>query len=208
MKVATPTTAAMALAISPTTAAAWMLTRPGFFDFDRPLVMTPSRLLRDQQAMIDRTMGGFKQSSPRYEIVNDDEKFQIAVDVPGVKMEDIHVSLENDNSVLSISGVREASGESYRFTSKFSQSFSLDPSIDIDKFSANMKDGVLVVTAPKDMKRLEQSVRNIPITLHQDSPSEDTKPTTEVKVEKPETVKEEEKAKEIKVEAKETVEQK
>lgn len=206
-----PIAAVTALALTPAAADAWMLARPSFFDFDRPLVLSPSEILRDQQAMIQRMGGGvgFKQSSPRYEIINDDQKFQVAVDVPGVKMEDIHVSLEHDNSVLSISGEREASGESYRFTSKFSQSFSLDPSIDIDKFAASMKDGVLIVSAPKDMKRLEQSVRNIPISMHQDTakPALEENNVKDAKVEASDNAKQELKH-EIKVEAPETVEQK
>lgn len=59
----------------------------------------------NERALIDRM--GFKQSSPRYEITNKDTKFE--VDVPGVKLADIHVSVEHDNSILSIAGVREAS---------------------------------------------------------------------------------------------------
>lgn len=167
--------------------------RPSFYGFDRPLVLSPSEIMREQQAMMNRM--GFKQSSPRYEITNDNDKFEVAIDLPGVKMEDIHVALEGDNSVLSISGVREASGESYSFTSKFSQSFSLDPSIDIDKFTANLKDGVLIVSAPKDMKRLEQSIRKIPIIDHsKDAPALESQKdemettTQEVKVHKQETV--------------------
>jgi hypothetical protein len=40
----------------------------------------------------------------------------------------------------------------------------LDPAVDSDRFTANLKDGVLIVSAPKDMKRIEQNVRKIPIT--------------------------------------------
>ena len=124
--------------------------------------LSPSEMLSRQQALFDDM--GFKNMSPHYQITDDDTKFAVAVDVPGVKMDDIHVSLEHDNSVLSISGGREVSGESYNFTSKFSQSFSLDPSVDVGTIEANLKDGVLVVSAAKDLKRLEQSVKKIPIT--------------------------------------------
>ena len=76
-------------------------------------------------------------------------------------MEDIDVSVEDN--VLTVSGHRESADASYRFTSRFSQSFSLDPAVDMDKFSASMENGVLVVTAPKDMKKIESNVRKIPI---------------------------------------------
>jgi len=105
----------------------------------------------------------FKQLSPRYEIVNNSEQFQIAMDVPGVKMEDVHVSLEEGGKMLNIRGSRRAISDESSFTSQFSQSFSLDPVIDVENIQANLMDGVLTITAPKDMKRLEANVRSIPV---------------------------------------------
>merc|ERR1712164_185890 len=61
-------------------------------------------------------------------------------------------------------GQRVAATESSRFSSKFSQSFYLDPTVDVDKFTATLKNGVLVVSAPKDLGKLEENVRRIPIT--------------------------------------------
>ena len=69
-----------------------------------------------------------------------------------------------DDGYLTVKGHREASNGSSRYSSKFSQTFSLDPSVDLDKFTASLKNGVLVVSAPKDMKKLEASIRRIPIT--------------------------------------------
>ena len=166
MKLSIPNITIVSLALVPPVVSGWAL-RPSFYGFDRPLLLSPTEMLREQEALLNRV--GFKQSSPRYEITNDDKKFEVAVDLPGVKMEDINVALEHDNSILSISGVREASGESYKFTSKFSQSFSLDPTVNPDEIKANLKDGVLIVSAPKDMKRLEQNIRKIPILEAADS---------------------------------------
>merc|ERR1712107_359969 len=45
-----------------------------------------------------------------------------------------------------------------------SKTFSLDPSVDVDKFKASLNNGVLVVSAPKDFSKLEENVRRIPIT--------------------------------------------
>merc|ERR1712232_1468548 len=122
---------------------------------------------------------GFDQTmtSPRYELVDNDEKFQLSVDVPGVKMEDIDVSLED--GYLTVSGQRLSSNENSRFASKFSQSFSLDPAVDVEKFSANLDNGVLVVAAPKDMKRIEENVVRIPIVQGK-SPMLDDDSTVEV----------------------------
>merc|ERR1712124_100399 len=64
---------------------------------------------------------------------------------------------------------------SSRFSSKFFRSFSLDRTVDVDSFAANLKNGVLTISAPKDPKRLEENVRRIPIT-----PLEDGKEDKEV----------------------------
>lgn len=105
-------------------------------------------------------------TSPRYEITDSDNKFQLAVDVPGVKIENIDVSLED--GVLTVSGHREATDPNYSFKSRFSQSFSLDPAVDVDKFTADLKNGVLTVAAPKDLKKIEANIRKIPIAQAED----------------------------------------
>merc|ERR1712224_1006286 len=61
-------------------------------------------------------------------------------------------------------GKRTASSESSQFTSKFSKTFSLDKTVDVDKITAALKNGVLTVSAPKDLKKLEENVRRIPVT--------------------------------------------
>merc|ERR1712157_219653 len=65
--------------------------------------------------------------------------------------------------------------ETSRFSSKFFRSFSLDPTVDVDSLAANLKNGVLTISAPQDPKRLEENVRRIPIT-----PLEDGKEDKEV----------------------------
>merc|ERR1711862_912840 len=97
-----------------------------------------------------------------HELVDDDEKFELTVDVPGVKEENIDIKLED--GMLTVQGNRTASSESSQFTSKFSKTFSLDKTVDVDKMSAAMQNGVLTVSAPKDLKKLEENIRRIPIT--------------------------------------------
>jgi len=115
--------------------------------------------------MLDQQIG--HPSQQHYELIDNDEKFQLTVDVPGVKEEDIDIKL--DEGQLTIKGQRVATSESSRSTSKFSQSFSLDlTTVDVDHFTATLKNGVLVVTAPKDLAKLEEKVRRIPITTLED----------------------------------------
>merc|ERR1719446_826758 len=105
-------------------------------------------------------------SSNRYELIDNDEKFQLTVDVPGIKEEDIDIKL--DDGQLTVKGQRVGESESSRFSSRFSQSFYLDPTVDVDNFTATLKNGVLVVSAPKDLGKLEENVRRIPITPLED----------------------------------------
>jgi len=160
MKFLLPTVAALVAA--PVVVDAWSF---GLTPYGRSLVESPSQMLRRQQDLMNRVFGEpfFTESYPQYEVSQDDEKFEVAIDVPGVKAEDVNVSLENDGKVLAISGQRTDKGENYVGSTSFSQRFSLDRSIDAEKFSASLKNGVLVVTAPRDLKRIEASTRKIPV---------------------------------------------
>ena len=130
----------------------------------------PRELLRRQQQkqleLWDRSSNPTIQLV-QYQIRDTDLEFMVALDVPGVLAEDIDVALENDSQVLAISGEREKLGEhgsTYRVP--FAQKFFLeDETIDIDKFSASLKNGVLVVTAPK---RVSERTRKIPVVSEEE----------------------------------------
>merc|ERR1719446_1797093 len=160
---------AIALATLPA-AASWSM---GPYYYSTPslrLVEKTSTLddmLRNQRAIAKRMFD--KQvtfSSNRYELIDNDEKFQLTVDVPGIKEEDLDIKL--DDGQLTVKGQRLAESENSRFSSRFAQSFFLDPTVDLDNFTATLKNGVLVVSAPKDLGKLEENVRRIPITPLED----------------------------------------
>ena len=127
-------------------------------------MLAPSDIRAFQRLGSDAFKQAFQQYSPGYQIADDDEKFQVSVDVPGIKSEDLSINIEEDGKVLTLSGSREKTTDGYSYSSKFSQSFYLDPAIDTDKISANLQNGVLVVSAPKDMKRVEDAIKKVPIT--------------------------------------------
>merc|ERR1712224_1191469 len=54
-----------------------------------------------------------------------------------------------DDGQLTVQGKRVSASDSSRFTSQFSQSFYLDPTVDVDNFKATLKNGVLVVSPRK-----------------------------------------------------------
>lgn len=150
------------LATLPVAAASWSLV-PRYYDslFGPTLLDTamisPSQMLRNMDRSLSRT-------SPRYEMTDDEKEMRIVLDLPGVDVENIDVSFDSDHNVLSVSGHRESSENGSSYSYRFSQSFSLDPSVEGDKFTTDLTNGVLTVTAPKDMKRIEASIRKIPIT--------------------------------------------
>lgn len=136
-------------------------THPAF----RRSAYAPVTLWREPEALLSQA---FRQSSPRYELTNTKDKFEVAVDVPGVKASDIDISLERNGQVpiLTLSGQRERKQEGYQYSTKFSQSFSLDDAVDVEKITANLNNGVLVVSGPKDLSKLEEKIIKIPITEH------------------------------------------
>merc|ERR1711959_791572 len=104
-----------------------------------------------------------------YKLIDSDKTFELAVSVPGMNEDDIDVKL--DNGRLTIQGQKVNSTETSRLTSKFYKTFALDPIVDANKLTATLKDGVLAVSAPKDLTKLEENVRTIPITAAVDAPS-------------------------------------
>jgi HSP20 family protein len=71
------------------------------------------------------------RSSPGYEINETDDKYEIAVDVSGVKSEDMPVQLENDGKVLHISGGRKVVKDNTTTETKFEKRFTIGGNVDL-----------------------------------------------------------------------------
>ena len=107
------------------------------------------------------------QWAPRVDIKEEDQRFVIYVDVPGVDPANIEVSMEK--SILTIKGERtvEKNEQNGRFTrvershGSFHRRFALPDSADADSISASGKHGVLEITIPK---KAEKAARRI--TIH------------------------------------------
>ena len=84
-----------------------------------------------------------------------EEAYHIELDLPGIKKEDIEVSI--DENILTISGERKTETEIkeedyYKIESSygtFKRSFTLPENADIDNIDAESEDGVLEVVIPK-----------------------------------------------------------
>merc|ERR1712232_6943 len=96
---------------------------------------------------------------------DNEEKFQVSLDVPGVKSSDIQVNIKEDGNILSLSGSRNIdTGKGSKYSSSFTRSFYLDPAVDGEKITANLQNGVLIVSAPKHMNMVKDSIKSIPVT--------------------------------------------
>lgn len=92
-------------------------------------------------------------------VTRSDGAYQVEAEMPGVKKEDIHVSVEG--SMVTIAGEvkrekEEKKGEqvvrSERYFGKVERSFSLPQEIDEAKVEAKYSDGVLKLTLPLQQK--------------------------------------------------------
>lgn len=104
--------------------------------------------------------------TPAVDIYEDKEGFSIRAELPGVKAEDVHVTVENQ--VLTLRGERklekEDKREGYhrveRSYGAFTRSFVLPNTVAGDNVQAEMKDGVLTL---KLMKKPETQPRRIEV---------------------------------------------
>ncbi len=111
------------------------------------------RLLEEAFARGTETRGTGAWLLPMDAYITDDA-IVIRADVPGLKPEDLEITLEGDT--LSIRGEikrEEADDRKYvlleRPTGKFERTLTIGTPIDHDKVEANFKDGVLTLTLPK-----------------------------------------------------------
>ena len=132
--------------------------------------ITLNSLLEQQQRQIARSMQNYHHDhSVRYDITEDDEKMELVYDMPGVLSRDVSIELKQGGEALLIKGIRKYRRYGQNIQSEFDKVFTIDPNIvDIGKITANLSDGVLVVSAPKLKKRRDLHERKIPILTNSD----------------------------------------
>jgi len=107
----------------------------------------------------------FADWSPSVDVEEEEDKYVIKADLPGVDKKDIDVKLEN--GVISIRGEKKTEKETgkgtkrhrtERFHGTFSRSFTLPDAVMEDKVDASYKDGVLLLTIPKSEEVKPKSI--------------------------------------------------
>ena len=102
--------------------------------------------------------GGAPQGAefmPRFDVTETKDAYVIKADLPGVKEDDLNLSV--NGNMLTLSGTREAEhrdegDRAYlveRSYGEFARSFALPEGVDADNVSAELKNGELIVRLPK-----------------------------------------------------------
>jgi len=109
------------------------------------------------EAPIQREEGGslLGQWIPPVDVIEEGETIRLVAELPGVKPEDVRISLENN--VLTLQGEKRREGvqeddKAYRFErayGMFERSFTLPATIDANKIVAKYDAGLLTVLLPK-----------------------------------------------------------
>jgi HSP20 family protein len=113
------------------------------------------RLFEAPLAELARTsqlLGGW---TPALDVFEDKDNLVVKAELPGMKKEDIEISLHDGS--LSVSGERKSESRSEspefhrseRFFGRFQRTVSLPTPVNAEKVKAQYKDGILTVTLPK-----------------------------------------------------------
>ena len=126
--------------------------------YTRPGLAWPTfgRLANNLQDELDRFLEQpLRAWAPALDVHEDKEGYTIRVEVPGMKREEIEVSIQD--GTLVISGERKAETvkegtdvhRQERYFGKFTRALTLPTALAGDKVKASYKDGVLTVVLPK-----------------------------------------------------------
>jgi HSP20 family protein len=93
--------------------------------------------------------------TPALDVYEDKDQFVVKAEVPGMKKEDIDVSLHEGS--LTVSGERKSEHEtdeagvyrSERFFGRFQRTVDLPTGVDPGRVKADYRDGILTITLPK-----------------------------------------------------------
>jgi HSP20 family molecular chaperone IbpA len=108
-------------------------------------------IAKKEQGAVESTRN-LHQVTPLVDIYENDDEILLHAEMPGVKKDDITVNIDNGNltltSVRSIS--RDGAAEWEEFGDvEYQRAFSVPQTIDVNKVSAELKDGVLALHLPK-----------------------------------------------------------
>ena len=133
-----------------------------------------SDLRREIDRLFDSTLSGVRPAGvrngmewvPPMDVDEQDDAITLAVELPGVKQEDVLVSVEN--GVLTIAGEKKFSRATdhdrnggrfiERHYGRFERALSLPQSVDVEKITASYDNGVLTLKLPKSAESRRRKI--------------------------------------------------
>ncbi len=110
---------------------------------------------------------GLVESSwvPPVDVAQEEDRFRIHIDLPGVKREEIEITVDGDT--LTVKGEKKRESESKqddtyrseRYYGSFSRSLTLPAAVDANKIEARYKDGVLEIVIPKSEEAKPKQIK-------------------------------------------------
>ena len=102
--------------------------------------------------------------APRVNITENDQRIKLDFDLPGLAKDDIKVTVKA--GLLTVSGERKIEQKvesddyvrSEIYSGQFSRSFTLPETVEIDKISADYKNGLLTLSLPKSEKAKPKTI--------------------------------------------------
>ena len=102
--------------------------------------------------------------TPRTNILEGEQDYRILMDLPGVRNEDLELSLENDTLTVKaersceVPEVDQNGRAEVADKITFQRSFDLGSSVNVDEVGARLEQGILTVTLPKIEKNLPRRI--------------------------------------------------
>lgn len=151
----------------------------GRYDDDFDFMWPMARLHQQMNRLFSDAFRGMEESgeenrqgwtfSPVVDVEQEDKQYELSVELPGVRREDVNVECTDDLLVISGSKERKQTrgeGEnrqSERVYGSFQRAFRLPEDAVRENIEARFDDGVLTVSIPRDASRRQESTRRIEV---------------------------------------------
>jgi len=126
-------------------------------------VSTLDRMFDDVMGSMLGTATSTRTFDPSIDVHESDEEVVFVCDVPGIKQDDLEVTLENH--VLTIKGTRKFEGKENapsmlgRAYGSFNRAYTLPEYVDDENLTAHLADGVLSIRIPKQAKAKPKKIQ-------------------------------------------------
>jgi HSP20 family protein len=109
--------------------------------------------------------GGLRPFSPQTNIAETENQYEVTVDLPGMKPEDVKVELVGNSLVISGERKQESEAKDKTFHrversyGMFRRAFPLEQSVEAEQINARFSNGVLNITVPKSQSALPRQIK-------------------------------------------------